>query len=177
MIACLTWTKYPDSVTPVWNGETVTLKWDYNLTTDEQNAANIALNKFWDRGNESHLEFVASKNFLSNQPLAYVEGFAPHITISRSEEATLIINNVTKEDEGVYKFTLRFLTLGDRRISRNFSLEVRGKITVKQLDRDKNTSRFPRVTNEYIGVTSDYIKIPTRLVHETCIRNKTQSDI
>ena len=136
MIACLTWTKYPDSVTPVWNGETVTLKWDYNLTTEEQNAAKISFSRVWDRGSASHLEFVASKNFASGQSVGYVEDFKPHITISRSEEATLIINNVTKEDEGVYKFTVRFLTLGDRRISRNFSLEVRGKITVKQLDRD-----------------------------------------
>ena len=136
LIDCLTWTKYPDSIPPVWIGETVTLKWNYSLTTAEQNAANIAISRIWDRGNESHLEFVASKTFLSGQSVGYTEDFAPHITISRSEEATLIINNVTKEDKGVYKFTVRFLTLGDRRISRNFSLEVSGKITVKQLDRD-----------------------------------------
>ena len=129
---CLTWTKYPESVTRVWNGSTVALKWDYSLTTDEQNAANIAISRVWYRGNESHREFLASKVFLSGQSVAYAENFAPHITISRSEKATLIINEVAKEDEGVYKFTVRFLTLGDRRISRNFSLEVRGKITVKE---------------------------------------------
>ena len=136
MLASLTWTKYPDSVIPVWIGETVTLKWDYSLTTEEQTAANTAISRIWDRGNESHLEFVASKNFLSGQSVGYIEDLAPHIIISRSEEATLIINNVTKEDKGVYKLTVRFLTLGDLRISRNFSLEVKGKITVKQLDRD-----------------------------------------
>ena len=136
LIACLTWTKYPDSVTPVWNGTTVSLIWDYRLTTEEQNAANIAINRKWERANESHLEFVASKNFITGQPVGYDENFAPHITISRSEEATLIISEVAKEDEGVYKFTMRFLTLGNLVISRNFSLEVRGKITVKQLDRD-----------------------------------------
>ena len=134
LIACLTWTKYPASVTRVWNGETVTLKWDYSLTTEEQNAANIAQHGVWDRGNESHLEFVASKIFVSGSSLAYVEDFAPHIIVSRSETATLIINNVTKEDEAFYKFTVRILTLGDRRSSRNFSLEVRGKIAVKQFD-------------------------------------------
>ena len=123
--------------------------WDYTLTTEEQNAAIIAISREWNRGNESHLEFVASKNFITGQSLSYVEDFAPHITISRSEEATLIINEVAKEDEGVYKFTVRFLTLGNFVISRNFSLEVKGKITVKQFDRDYNTARFPRVTNEY----------------------------
>ena len=136
LIASLTWTKYPDSVTPVWNGETVTLKWDYNLTTEEQNAAKIAIHKVWLRENESHLESIASRVFISGQSVAYAEDFAPRITISRSEEATLIINEVAKEDEGVYKFTVGFLTLGDRRNSRNFSLEVRGKITVKRLDCD-----------------------------------------
>lgn len=128
---CLTWTKYPDPVTRVWNGSTVALKWDYSLITEEQNAANIAIGRVWERGNESHREFVASKIFITGQSVGYIEDFAPHIIISRSEEATLIINEVVKEDEGVYKFTVRFLTLGDRRISRNFSLEVRGKITVK----------------------------------------------
>ena len=129
---CLTWTKYPDPVTRVWNGSTVALKWDYSLTTEEQNAANIAISRVWDRGNESHREFLASKVFISGQSLSYAENFAPHINISRPEKATLIINGVVKEDEGVYKFLVRFLTLGDRRISRNFSLEVRGKITVKE---------------------------------------------
>ena len=118
-------------MTRVWNGSTVALKWDYSLITEEQNAANIAIIRIWERGNESHREIFASKNFITGQSVGYVEDFAPHITISRSEEATLIINEVVKEDEGVYKFTVRFLTLGDRRISRNFSLEVEGKITVK----------------------------------------------
>ena len=128
---CLTWTKYPDPVTRVWNGSTVALKWDYSLTTEEQNAAKVAISRVWDRGNESHREFLASKVFLSGQSVAYAENFAPQITISRPEKATLIINGVVKEDEGVYKFLARFLTLGDRRISRNFSLEVRGKIIAK----------------------------------------------
>ena len=100
--------------------------WDYNLTTKEQNAAILFISREWKRGNESHLELVASKNFITGQSLRYVEDFAPHITISRSEEATLIINEVAKEDEGVYKFTVRFLTLDNLVISRNFSLEVRG---------------------------------------------------
>ena len=110
--------------------------WDYTLTTEERNAATIAISREWNRGNESHLEFVASKNFITGQSMAYAEDLAPHITISRSEEATLIINEVAKEDKGVYKFTVRFLTLGNFVISRNFSLEVRGEITVKQFDRD-----------------------------------------
>ena len=128
---CLTWTKYPDPVTRVWNGSTVALKWDYSLTTEEQNAANIVITRIWERGNESHHEFLASKVFLFGQSVGYAEDLAPRIIISRSEEATLIINEVVKEDEGVYKFTVGFLTLGNRRISRNFSLEVRGKTTVK----------------------------------------------
>ena len=135
-IVCLTWTEYPESVTRVWNGSTFALKWDYNLTTEEQNAATIAISRIWNRYNESHLDNIASKTHISGTAMAYVETLAPQITVSRSEEATLIINDVAKEVEGVYKFTVRFLTLGDRRISRNFSLEVSGKIAVIQLGRD-----------------------------------------
>ena len=144
MIACLTWTNYPDSVTRVWNGSTVALKWDYNLTTEEQNAATIFLGWNWSRGNESHSENIASKTDITGAPVSYGETFAPHIVISRSEEATLVVNDVNKEDEAVYKFTVIFLTLGNRRISRNFSLEVRGKINITQLDRDYGNKRVRR---------------------------------
>ncbi|CAH3158892.1 unnamed protein product, partial [Pocillopora meandrina] len=96
--ACLTWTKYPDSILSVWNGSKVELQWDYNLTTAEQNVVKTAFSLFWKRGNESHLVNVASKTFhIFVPPETISEPLRPHITISRSEKATLIINDVTKE--------------------------------------------------------------------------------
>ncbi|XP_022793668.1 fibroblast growth factor receptor 3-like isoform X2 [Stylophora pistillata] len=127
VVECLTWTKYPDSITCVWNGSTVALQWDYNLTTEEQTASQTAINLVWKRGTASHLVEVAEKTFLSfsSPPNSIKEQFKPHITISRSEKATLIINNVTKEDEGVYQFLIILLTLNSFRATRNTTLVVR----------------------------------------------------
>ena len=128
--ACLTWTKYPDSILSVWNGSKVELQWDYNLTTAEQNAVKTAYSMFWKRGNVSHIINVASKTFNKFVPPEVItEPLKPHITISRSEKATLIINDVTKEDEGVYKFITFIIGAS----SRNTTLLVKGKLSMRKL--------------------------------------------
>lgn len=134
MRECLTWTKYPASITRVWNGSTVALQWDYNLTDSEKTAAQTAISLIWKRGNESHLVDVGKKTFLSfsSPPTSIEENLKPHITISRSEQATLIINDVTREDEGVYQFLFILLTLNFFTATQNTTLEVRGKIYVKK---------------------------------------------
>ena len=90
--------------------------------------------------NESHLVDVGKKTFLSfNRPPSTIEeNLKPHITISRSEKATLIINDVTREDEGVYRFLLALLTLSSFQTSRNTTLEVRGKIYGKKQNINKS---------------------------------------
>lgn len=128
--ACLTWTKYPDSILSVWNGSKVELQWDYNLTTAEQNFVKTAYSLFWQRGNESHLVNVAAKTFNKVAPPALiVERLKPHITISRSEKPTLIIDDATKEDEGVYKFIVFIISQS----SRNTTLLVKGKMSIRKL--------------------------------------------
>ena len=128
--ACLTWTKYPDSILSVWNGSKVELQWDYNLTTAEQNAVKTAYNLFWKRGNVSHLNTIATKTFIKFAPPEVItEPFKPRITIRRSEKATLIINDVTKEDEGVYQFILAITSVN----SRNTTLHVKGKMSIRKL--------------------------------------------
>ena len=124
--ACLTWTKYPDSISNVWNGSKVELQWDYNLTTAEQNSAKNSYSLFWKRGNVN----AASKTYsIFAPPEVITEPFKPHITINRSEKATLIINDVTKEDEGVYKFIV-FINGAS---SRNTTLHVKGKMSIRKL--------------------------------------------
>ena len=128
--ACLTWTKYPDSISSVWNGSKVELQWDYNLTTAEQNALKTSYSLFWKRGNLSHLDDVVLKTFNKFvPPEVIVEPLKPRITISRSETATLIINDVRKEDEGVYKFILLITSAS----SRNTTLHVKGKMSIRKL--------------------------------------------
>ena len=128
--ACLTWTKYPDSILSVWNGSKVELQWDYNLTTAEQNALKTAYSMFWKRGNVSHIINIASKTFNKFVPPEVItEPLKPHISISRSEKATLIIDDVTKEDEGVYKFIAFIISAS----SRNTTLLVKGKMSIRKL--------------------------------------------
>ena len=133
LTVCLTWTKYPASITRVWNGSTVSLRWDYNLTDREQTATQTAISLIWKR-RKSRFVKVAENTFLSfsNPPTSISEIFKPHIAISRSEKATLIINDVTEEDEGFYQIDLILLTLGSFTTSRNTTLEVRGKKYVKK---------------------------------------------
>jgi len=122
---CFSWTKYPGSITRVWKGSTVAFRWDYNLSSAEQVAADLFSSRTWDRGNESNLVFVASKDFNGNTgQTSYREALTPHITVSRSEEATLIISDVTKEDEALYKFRFNLLTLNNFLISLNTTLLV-----------------------------------------------------
>ena len=128
--ACLTWTKYPDSTLSVWNGSKVELQWDYNLTTAEQNALKTTYSLFWKRGNVSHLINIASKTFNKFVPPEVItEPFKPRITIGRSEKATLIINDVTKEDEGVYQFILVIVSAN----SRKTTVHVKGKMSIRKL--------------------------------------------
>ena len=137
---CLTWIKYPASITRVWNGSTVALQWDYNLTDREQTASQTAISLIWKRHNGSRLVKVAEDTFLSfsSPPTSIVEILKPHITISRSEKATLIINDVTEEDEGFYQIELILLTLGSFTTSRNTTLIVKGKTYVKKQHVSKN---------------------------------------
>ncbi|XP_022777994.1 uncharacterized protein LOC111319506 [Stylophora pistillata] len=132
--ACLTWTKNPDSITCVWSGSAVALHWDYNLTTEEQTASQTAINLIWKRDNGSHFVGVAEKTFLSfSSPQNSIkEPFKPHITVSRSEKATLIFNNVTKEDEGVYQFLIVLLTLNSFTATRNATIVVKVSVCIHQ---------------------------------------------
>ena len=78
----------------------------------------------------SHLNTIATKTFIKFAPPEVItEPFKPRITISRSEKAKLIINDVTKEDEGVYKFIVAITSA----ISRNTTLHVKGKMSIRKL--------------------------------------------
>ena len=68
-------------------------------------------------------------NSIVSPPEVIVEPFKPHITINRSEKATLIINDVTKEEEGVYKFIIVI----NGASSRNTTLHVKGKMSIRKL--------------------------------------------
>lgn len=53
---------------------------------------------------------------------------APHIMIDRNHQATLLINNVRKEDEGTYKIEYRVQLDGTLLAYQEFNVSVLGKV-------------------------------------------------
>ena len=53
---------------------------------------------------------------------------APHITIDRNHQATLLINNVRKEDEGMYKIEYGVQLDGTLLAYQEFNVSVLGKV-------------------------------------------------
>ena len=58
----------------------------------------------------------------------YDEPMAPHITIDRNHPATLLINNVRKEDEGIYKIEYGVQLDGTLLAYQEFNVSVLGKV-------------------------------------------------
>ena len=95
-----------DNPTLVTKGEDESLIWEFTLTADEQTKNDIFHLVSWRKFNLSSLEYdlVGVKTFVKIVgSTTYDEPMAPHITIDRNHQATLLISNVRKEDEGIYK--------------------------------------------------------------------------
>ena len=100
------WTVQPTNPTLATKGKDVSLIWRFNLTAAEQlKSVNFYLIT-WKKLNQSSLNYdnIGTRTFLKvvGSP-SYVEPRAPHIEIDRNDSATLLINNVRKEDEATYK--------------------------------------------------------------------------
>ena len=59
---------------------------------------------------------------------AYDEPMAPHITIDRNHQATLLISNVRREDEGTYKIEYGVEFDGTLLAYQEFNVSVLGKV-------------------------------------------------
>ena len=60
--------------------------------------------------------------------VTYDEPMAPHITIDRNHQATLLINNVRREDEGKYKIEYGVEFDGTILAYQEFHVTVLGKV-------------------------------------------------
>ena len=83
----------------------MTLTWSYSLTAAEQANSNIYIVK-WLKFNSSSLVYTEIASYIIFGGESFHEPNQPHIVVGRpiaSDSATLVINDVKRNDEGLYK--------------------------------------------------------------------------
>ena len=120
-----------DNPTLVIKGEDKSLIWEFTLTADEQAKKDLFYFVKWRKFNQSRLEYdlVGAKTFVKAfGSTAYDEPMAPHIKVDRNRQATLLINNVRKEDEGTYKIEYSVQLDATLLAYQEFNITVSGKV-------------------------------------------------
>ena len=120
-----------DNPTLVTKGEDKSLTWKFTLTADEQTKNDLFNFVKWLKFNQSSLDYylVGIKTFVKVVgSTSYDEPMAPHITIDRNRQATLLINNVRREDEGTYKIEYSVEFDGKLLAYQEFNVSVLGKV-------------------------------------------------
>ena len=125
------WTVQTDNPTVITKGEDESLIWEFTLTADEQAKSDLFHFVKWHKFNQSSLDYdiICVKNFVKVVgPTSYVEPMAPHIKIDRNRLATLLINNVRREDGGTYKIEYSVEFDGTLLAYQEFNVTVSGKV-------------------------------------------------
>ena len=120
-----------DNPTFVTKGKDESLIWEFTLTADEQTKSDLFSFVTWYKFNQSSLDYdsVAGKTFSKVfGGTAYKEPMAPHIIVDRNHQATLLINNVRREDEGKYKIEYSVQLDGTLLAYQEFKVSVLGKV-------------------------------------------------
>ena len=125
------WTVQTDNPTLVTKGEDESLKWEFTLTADEQAKNDLFHFVKWHKFNQSSVDydFISGKTFIKSfGRTSYDEPLDPHITVDRNHQATLLIKNVRKEDEGSYKIEYSLQIDGTLLAYQEFNVTVTGKV-------------------------------------------------
>ena len=125
------WTVQTENPTLVTKGEDESLIWEFTLTADEQTKSNLFHFVKWHKFNQSSLDYdlVGGKTFIQSfGSTAYDEPMDPHFVIDRNRQATLLINNVRREDEGTYKIEYSVQIDGTLLAYQEFNVTVSGKV-------------------------------------------------
>ena len=120
-----------DNPTLVTKGEDESLIWEFTLTADEQAKNDLFHFVRWQKFNQSSLNYdvVGGKAFVKSFVVAtYDEPLAPHIRVDRNRQATLLINNVKREDEGTYKIEYGVELDGTLLAYQEFNVTLSGKV-------------------------------------------------
>ena len=92
-------------------GDDATLTWRYSLSADEQTKSDTYFFIAWEKFNRSTSNYdrIAFRSKAVRQNPVYEEPSAPHIVIDRATGtsfASLHINDVVTDDEGIYKIQI-----------------------------------------------------------------------
>ena len=120
-----------DNPTLVTKGEDKSLIWEFTLTADEQAKKDLLYFVKWHKFKPSSLQYdlVGAKTYIKSfGSTAYDEPMAPHIKVDRNRQATLLIYNVRREDEGSYKIEYSVELDGTLLAYQEFNITVSGKV-------------------------------------------------
>ena len=112
----------------------MSLAWQYSLTADELlQSQTVFIIKFWKKLDQSNYDQIAAKSFIKvvSSTVSYGEPQAPRIVIDRSDQATLHIKDVRREDEGTYKIQFTLKADGSVLVEQRVNLTVLGKLTFR----------------------------------------------
>ena len=118
-----------ENPTQVTKGKDKSLVWEFTLTADEQTKSSLFHFVEWRKFNQSSQDYdsIGAKFSSKTFGLSYKEPMAPHITVHRNHQATLLIKNVRKEDEGTYKIEYGVQHDGTILAYQEFNVTVLGK--------------------------------------------------
>ena len=120
-----------DNPTQVTKGEDESLVWEFTLTAKEQAKNDLLHFVKWYKFNQSSLknDLVGGRSFLKSfGPPTYDEPMAPHFQVDRNQQATLLMKNVRREDEGTYKIEYSVEVDGTLLAYQEFNITVSGKV-------------------------------------------------
>ena len=120
-----------DNPTLATKGEDESLIWEFTLTADQQIKSDLFNFVQWYKFYQSLSDYdsitgkTISKLFGS---IAYKEPMTPYITVDRNHQATLLINNVRRKNEGTYKIEYGVRLDGTLLACQEFNVSVLGKV-------------------------------------------------
>ena len=108
----------------------MSLAWQYSLTADELRQSQTQYFITWKKLNQSTLNYdlIATTRYLKFfGGISHDEPQSPRIVIDKSDQATLHIKDVRREDEGTFKIEFTLKTDGSVLAEQRVNLTVTGK--------------------------------------------------
>ena len=109
----------------------MSLAWQYSLTADELLQSQAQFLIFWKKlkKSTSNYDTIGTKSYFQViGVISYSEPKTPRIVIDRSDQATLHIKDVRREDDGTYKIEFTLKTDGSVFAEQRVNLTVLGKL-------------------------------------------------